>query len=276
MNTHSSSIIFTDGASSGNPGPGGWGAIILVSNTKGVFGSESRVIELGGGEARTTNNRMELSGAIGALSYMQSAAGNKDAGVGAVSEIILFTDSSYLRNGIMQWVPVWQKRGWTTTAKTSVLNQELWQELAQLTDTFTKKSISISWRLIKGHNGFAGNERVDEIATGYAAGGSSKKSQATLYNGSLEKYQIELGAIETILALPDSPADYSDADRRRSSERHSGKKPYSYVSVVGRKVMIHPSWFECEQRVKGVSGARFKKVFSAEEEKRVIADFKNL
>ena len=131
--------IFTDGACSGNPGPGGWGAILRYGDTEK---------ELSGGEAETTNNRMELTAAIEALNALKRPC-----------EIVLTTDSTYVKDGITSWIDGWKKRGWKTADKKPVKNVDLWQELDALTREHT-----IEWRWVKGHAGDPGNERADELA----------------------------------------------------------------------------------------------------------------
>ena len=131
--------IYTDGACSGNPGPGGWGVLILEN------GDER---ELSGGEAETTNNRMELKAAIEALKATSNAK--------AVS---IYTDSQYVKNGITTWMAGWKRNGWKTSAKKPVKNKDLWEALDEAT-----RAREIEWRWVKGHDGDAGNERADELA----------------------------------------------------------------------------------------------------------------
>ena len=135
--------IFTDGSCSGNPGPGGWGVLIINGDDRK---------ELFGGEPDTTNNRMEMLAAIEALKATDNAA------------IILHTDSQYLKNGINIWIHNWKKNDWKTAARKPVKNKDLWLELDQLT-----KDRSIDWRWVKGHSGNPGNERADELANMGAA-----------------------------------------------------------------------------------------------------------
>ena len=131
--------IFTDGACSGNPGPGGWGAVL---RWKGVEK------ELSGGERETTNNRMEMMAAIIALESLKRAV-----------PVDLYTDSTYLRDGITKWLPGWKSNGWKTAAKKPVKNQDLWLRLeAAMADH------DISWHWVKGHAGHPENERADELA----------------------------------------------------------------------------------------------------------------
>jgi ribonuclease HI len=131
--------IYTDGACSGNPGPGGWGAI-LISGTHRK--------ELSGGEAQTTNNRIELMAAISALEALKRS-----------SHVDLHTDSEYVKNGISAWIHGWKKKGWKTAANKPVKNAELWQQL----DTARHRH-EVHWHWVKGHAGHPENERADELA----------------------------------------------------------------------------------------------------------------
>ena len=132
--------IFTDGACSGNPGPGGWGAVLRWGDV---------VKTLSGGEPDTTNNRMELTGAIEALAALKRPC-----------NVELSTDSVYVRDGITKWVHGWQKNGWKTAAKKPVLNADLWQDLLAAT-----KRHRIEWIWVKGHDGHPENERADKLAS---------------------------------------------------------------------------------------------------------------
>jgi ribonuclease HI len=131
--------IYTDGACSGNPGPGGWGAIL-------VSGAHRK--ELKGGEAETTNNRMELTAAISALEALKRP-----------SKVELWTDSNYLKDGISKWIHGWKQNGWRTADKKPVKNVELWQRLDAARQTH-----EITWHWIRGHAGHPENERADELA----------------------------------------------------------------------------------------------------------------
>lgn len=131
--------IYTDGACRGNPGPGGWGALLEYRGT---------TRELCGGERETTNNRMELMAAIQALEGLKQAC-----------EVALYTDSNYVRNGITQWLANWKRNGWRTAAKKPVKNADLWQRL----DSACARH-QIDWHWVKGHSGNAGNEAADTLA----------------------------------------------------------------------------------------------------------------
>jgi ribonuclease HI len=132
-------VIYTDGACSGNPGPGGWGAILTSGRHRK---------ELSGGEAQTTNNRMELLAAISALEALKKS-----------SRVELHTDSIYLRDGITKWIHGWKRNGWRTADKKAVKNAELWQRLEE-----AARRHEVDWRWIKGHAGHQHNERADELA----------------------------------------------------------------------------------------------------------------
>ncbi|MDB6027236.1 MAG: RNase family protein [Verrucomicrobiales bacterium] len=136
--------IYTDGACEGNPGPGGWAAILR-------FGEQIK--EVSGGEPATTNNRMELQAAIGALSILKEAC-----------EIELFTDSVYVKDGITKWLEAWKRRGWLTTEKKPVKNVDLWRKLDELSSQH-----KMEWRWLKGHAGHRENEKCDELACAEAA-----------------------------------------------------------------------------------------------------------
>jgi ribonuclease HI len=133
--------IFTDGACSGNPGPGGWAAILRYGDTER---------EIAGGEAMTTNNRMEMTAAIEALAALKRPC-----------RVRLYTDSTYVRDGITRWLPQWKARGWRTADKKPVKNSDLWQRLEAVAAAH-----EIEWLWVRGHAGHPENERVDVLARG--------------------------------------------------------------------------------------------------------------
>ncbi len=145
--------IYTDGACSGNPGPGGWGTLIEFA--------DGQRHELGGRDTKTTNNRMEMQAAIAALEFLSEA--EIDGG-----DVILHTDSEYLKNGITKWINGWKRKGWKTSSGKAVLNKDLWQQLDQLSQTLSGEQISVDWRYVRGHTGNPGNERCDAIARAYS------------------------------------------------------------------------------------------------------------
>jgi len=132
-------VIYTDGACRGNPGPGGWGALLMS-------GGHER--EICGGELATTNNRMELTAAIEALNALKRPC-----------RVELHTDSQYVRNGISEWLRIWKARGWRTTSKGAVKNEDLWRRLDE-----ARTRHEVDWRWVKGHSGHPLNERADALA----------------------------------------------------------------------------------------------------------------
>lgn len=137
-------LAYTDGACSGNPGPGGWAAL-LIARKAGVVVKER---ELNGGEAMTTNNRMELMGAISALEALERP-----------SALTIITDSAYVKGGITEWIHGWKRRGWKTSSKKDVKNVDLWQRL-----DMAQARHQVTWEWVKGHAGHPENERADELA----------------------------------------------------------------------------------------------------------------
>lgn len=221
-------IIFTDGSARGNPGPGGWGAIVITDDL---------VMELGGREDHTTNNRMELTAAISALESVLHER-----------EVTVYTDSAYVVSGITRWVIGWKKNKWKTSQKEDVLNKDLWERLVDAT-----AHKIIDWKLIKGHSGTAGNERCDVIATSFA-----DRVPVVLYNGSKERYGIDVSIKES---------------KDSKSKTKSKSKAYSYISMVDGEIKVHKTWDECKARVNGVSGARYKKSTSPADEEEIIKEF---
>jgi ribonuclease HI len=141
-------VVYTDGACSGNPGPGGWCARIKYP--------DGRIRELGNAESETTNNRMEMRAAIEGLGLLQE---EKEKGA-----ITVVTDSEYVRKGITEWIHGWKRRGWRTAAKKPVLNKDLWSELDRL------NTDRVRWQYTRGHAGDEDNERCDDIAQAFAQG----------------------------------------------------------------------------------------------------------
>lgn len=155
-------IIFTDGSSKGNPGPGGYGAIIAYDNI---------VKEIGGGEAHTTNNKMELTACIKALET-----------VSAGTEVTLYSDATYVVKGITEWIHGWHRNNWKTAGKKPVENKDLWMQLYAVS-----QGKDIQWKLVAGHAGVPANERCDEIATSFADG-----IAPDLYDGPSTNYKVSL------------------------------------------------------------------------------------
>ena len=237
-------VVFSDGAAKGNPGPGGWGAIIVTP--------QGEVTELGArAPGTTTNNRMELTAAISALSELEGVPG----------PVAIYTDSTYVIQGIGGWIFGWRKRGWKTAAGGDVLNRDLWEQLDYLVSARGKGGVK--WHYVRGHAGTPGNERVDEIADGFAQG-----EEIRLYRGPLLGYPC---------AILDLPSD-TDVPARSSSGASGGSRskgtPYSYLSVVDGQLARHSTWAECERRVKGRAGARFKKAMSPADEAAILREWR--
>jgi ribonuclease HI len=228
-------IIFSDGATKGNPGPGGWGAIIVSPDCE--------VRELGGGVAHTTNNRMELTGAIEALDALRDVDAPVDA----------YTDSTYVIKGIREWIWAWRRRGWKTAEGGDVLNRDLWKQMSAI--VAARGTGNVTWHYVRGHVGTPGNERVDTIADSHA-----RKVPVGLYAGPLTGYGVD------VFAVPDD----TSTPARSNGPRKAKTIAHSYLSVVDGTPMRHATWTECERRVKGRSGAKFKKAVSPADEVAIL------
>ena len=240
--TQSEIVIFTDGSSKGNPGPGGWGAVIVTP--------DGQVSERGGGAPLTTNNKMELTGAIEALAFVASTVGR----------VTVYTDSTYVLKGIQDWLPNWRRRGWKTAAGGEVMNRDLWERLTAVASARGPRAIE--WRYVRGHVGTPGNERCDQIADAFATG-----RPFTLYDGPLAAYPIPIHDLPSVTqALP--------RGRTSSAASKASRPAYSYLSVVDGKPVRHDTWAECERRVKGRSGARFKKAMTAADEAEILRSWR--
>ena len=236
-------VVFTDGAAKGNPGPGGWGAIVVTP--------AGEVRELGGrAAAATTTNKMELTGAIEALAALRAVPGL----------VAIYTDSTYLIQGIRGWIFGWRKRGWKTAAGGDVLNRDLWERLDALVNARGPRAIE--WHYVRGHAGIPGNERVDEIADGLAQG-----KTITLYHGPLIGYPY------AILDLPSETDVPARAPSSNAASRSKGT-PYSYLSLVDGQLERHATWADCERRVKGRAGARYKKAMSPTDETAIRREWR--
>lgn len=221
----SEAIIFTDGASQGNPGSGGWGAVISVTEESADTG---RVMELGGHLKETTNNQAELTAVIESLAWAKE---------NTAQAITVYTDSSYLIQGITNWRYNWQKNGWTTRQGDPVKNKELWQELIT-----TQKNIDVTYEHVEGHAGIPANERADDIATAFAS-----KKTPDLFSGPVGDYNTSL-APET-QKIADAPV---------------------YISLVDNQVKQHKTWEDCKQRVEGVE-AQYQKVKTVPERDELLS-----
>lgn len=226
-------IIFTDGACSGNPGPGGWGAVVAYPG--------GQIKELGGQADQVTNNQMELMATIKALSWVKNEP----------HPIFLYTDSVYVIRGITQWIFGWMRNQWTNSEGEAVSNKEHWQTLKTIVDQIGAKRIQ--WKFCRGHNGTPGNERCDEIAVKM-----TQKKWVELYDGPLVGYSV---------AIYDLPEDEGLPEMKNKVEKTPA---YSYLSMVGGVIRRHRNWPSCERYTKGQSGAKFKKAQSAQDEIEIL------
>lgn len=235
-------IVFTDGSSRGNPGPGGWGALIIAGD---------KVFEIGGHGDRTTNNRMEMNAALQALLTIEERK--------LPGNIEVHTDSAYVLQGVTGWMYGWEKNGWKTKTGEPVLNQDIWKDIGAVMARLKSKR-AVDFIKVSGHSGLRGNERVDEIATL-----SADKERVLFFVGALDQYEQLLGG-----------SVFSGGGEKKKPAGKSGSKStktaYSYVSVIAGDVIVHKSWAQCEARVKG-KPAKFKKVFSADEERALVKEW---
>ncbi len=248
-------IIYTDGASRGNPGPGGWGVSVQHPT--------HRVVELGGAEGHTTNNRMELTAILKALEYCKEHLGKAE-------KIEINSDSSYALQGVTKWIYGWFKNNWQTADGQPVANQDLWEAIYQLIWYF-KSKCDIQFNKVAGHAGVLGNERADLIATKFADG-----ERILLYVGGGRDYDRMLGKTIKHKKLDDIVGEKNAElmrEKRAEKRERSMTPAYSYVSMVGGMIETHRTWAACEARVKGKSGARFKKALSAEDEANIILEW---
>ena len=236
-------VAYTDGGCVGNPGPGGWGVHVEYP--------DGRVIELGGAELQTTNNRMELRAAIEAA-----------RAVADWPAATIVADSQYVLKGVTAWVAGWKRNGWKTQAGQPVLNQDLWEELDGVA---TKK---LTWEWAKGHSGVPGNERCDEIASWFS-------TSVRPLEGSRRSGRATAPAAVRNSRPADDRRENGRVDRQVATSRPPRSAPsgQSYISLVDGIPARHTYWGDCEQRVKGVKGARFRKVRSPAEEQDVFASW---
>ncbi len=229
-------IIYTDGASRGNPGPGGWAAVILAGDD---------VMEIAGGVKKATNNQMELQAVLEVL---------KDEGCAEwKGSISVYSDSAYVVNGLNSWVYGWAKNGWITSTKTKVENKDLWEKLLKLLNSYGDR---LAIKKVSGHSGELYNERCDELAVAAALG-----KKQNLFSGKMKDYQLFLEEEGTTVK-----------PKTKKSKANTGPA-YSYVSLVNGKVHVDKTWAACEKRVKGAKGAKYKKVFSKAEETALVQDY---
>lgn len=218
-------LVFTDGASRGNPGATGWGAVIALAD---------RVHELGGYAALGTNNQAELTAVVEAVEWITAQEETP-------KEVRIYSDSTYTISGATSWIFGWQKRGWQTKTGDPVKNQGLWERFSAARKA---ADFEIIFHKVKGHASIPGNERADDIATGFA-----DQNNPDLYDGPREEYAVSL----------DSEPAYLE------------KSPL-YFSLVDGVACQHDSWDACQQRVAGES-AKYKKVRTVAERDELLADW---
>lgn len=223
MNESQTTVLFCDGASKGNPGPAGWGLVLATPN---------QVIEAGGASASATNNQMELMALAEALDILESLQFS--------GFIRIYLDSRYVLEGASRYIHQWKKNSWRTKDGGAVKNQELWERIDRALVALGP-SFKIEWLHVPGHQGISGNERADQIASGFASGNSP-----SLYRGDRSAYKVSLEVV-----------------------RESYAKPV-YVSLVEGQIFRDLDWKTCEARIKGRRGVKFKKVKNSLEEKELL------
>ncbi|MBY0328813.1 viroplasmin family protein [Patescibacteria group bacterium] len=232
--------IYTDGSSRGNPGPGGWAAILMT---------DTQAIELAGNVTPATNNQMELLAVEKGLEYAQKHFGDYT--------VLVHADSTYVLRGLESWLDGWKRNGWLTATKKPVENKSQWQALLELRDHFGKKLELVK---VEGHSGHTYNDRCDELAVAAAL-----KNNYTLFDGTIKDYEAELVA--------NPPQSVQKPTKKPGATKKETGPAYSYVSMVNGKVFTDKTWAACEARVKGTKGAKYKKVFSKGEETGLIQDY---
>ncbi len=239
MKSKNELLIYTDGASRGNPGPGGWAAVILVADM---------AMEVAGGVKKATNNQMELQAVLAVLS--------DSAALAHIGPVTVLSDSAYVVNGLNSWVWGWEKKGWMTMQKTPVENKDIWVKLLALLKEYGDR---LTITKVSGHAGELYNERCDELAVDAALG-----KKQNLFQGKLGDYDVFLGEIGTTKKV---------GKTKSKSKSKSSAPAYSYVSLVNGKVHTDKTWAACEKRVKGKKSAKYKKVFSKTEETELMQDY---
>lgn len=236
-------LIYGDGACSGNPGPGGYGTIILFP--------DHSVLELAEHFDSTTNNRMEISAILKALLFILESKYIQD-----LEQIQIFTDSVYLIRGATQWMFGWKKKGWKTASNEAIANPDLWMQMDQILFQVKQKNphLKIEWNFVKGHAGDPGNERCDQLAVAM-----SKNEDIDLYTGPAEHYSFNILKLPKKKPLPEMKSNHDSASKKTSW----------YLSLVNGVFRTHKTWPECEAVVKGRPGVKFKKVSSSGEEELV-------
>lgn len=194
-----------------------------------------QVREFAGAEAATTNNRMELRGAIEGIHRLRPCR----------VPLQVFTDSTYVIRGITQWIHGWRRNGWRTAEGRDVMNREFWEELSRIV---LAHGHPVNWNYVRGHSGYPSNERVDELAVAYCKG-----EKIPLFQGIIDEYPVDLGKLPHAFGVPEAKKDRGSTG------------PAFYLSLLDGVLKKHKTWSDCEARVKGRSGAKFRKVATREE-----------
>ncbi|HEY9773048.1 MAG TPA: ribonuclease HI [Planktothrix sp.] len=246
--------IYTDGACSGNPGPGGCGSIVVAPR-----GDSKWVHEIGAGAPQTTNNRMEMAAAIRALDYLELESPEE-------TEILIYTDSTYMIQGVTKWVWGWKSRNWKTAEGKDVSNKELWEELLRAVARL--KPATIEWNYVRGHNGDPGNERCDEIAVAY-----STNKKEPLYDGPIDGYFVDLSEPPQVEIIPERGGGRNTNGSAKGSPGAKPEAGFPCYLVLDNGVLCRfRDWSSCERYVKG-RNVKFKKVKSTAEQRQALIDW---
>ncbi len=225
-------VAFTDGACKGNPGPGGWGIVLLLT--------DGEVRELGGFDKHTTNNKMELTAVIQALAKTEDQK----------EHLLILSDSKYVIDGLNNWLPKWQRNQWITSQGSPVANRDLWEELSQLVNKRKLHGGGVSLKYVPAHSGIDGNERADQIASGMGKG-----ETLNFYIGRRDTYPHDLSIIEAVAAAA-----------KNKNKPKVALSTHWYVSYVDDVFRIHTTWPDCEALVKSKAFAKYRKVETKEQE----------
>jgi len=223
-------IIVSDGACSRNPGPGGWGMILVTP--------DDRVLEFGGNETETTNNRMEMMGFYRGLQEVYKLEKKKHLS----TAIHFISDSKYVIDGASKYVANWSRKAWRTSTGSEVKNQDLWEKILKGFTELKKLRMKIAYELVKGHSGHDANERCDQIAVAFC-----KDEPVELFIGELSDYPVSVGTHQNVEEFK-----------------------MTYLSYVDGVLSRHSTWDECQKATIGKSGAKYKKVTNTKEERDTL------
>jgi ribonuclease HI len=234
-------LIYTDGACSGNPGPGAWAYIFYDAK-------QGHVLEQADFAAATTNNRMEIEGVLRSLDKVLQQSAQK---------VILYSDSVYVLKGANIWLNNWKRQGWKKADGQEISNPDLWQKMDQILIACKEKKIKIDWRYCPGHKGIPGNERCDQLAVAL-----SKQSSIDTYQGAADYYIFDIRTLPENIPWPTGASGGGPSANE--------KKQVYYISYLDHKLVKHNTWNECSARVQGRRGALYKKIQSQTEYKETL------